>query len=66
MEAPPGIEPGMEVLQTSALPLGDGASGQTGKGTLVSDDLEAHLCHVSDQPRRPLRVAAGMHDGPGD
>ena len=25
MEAPPGIEPGMEVLQTSALPLGDGA-----------------------------------------
>ena len=34
MEAPPGFEPGMEVLQTSALPLGDGAdrellSGQT-------------------------------------
>ena len=27
MEAPPGIEPGMEVLQTSALPLGDGAPG---------------------------------------
>jgi hypothetical protein len=25
MEAPPGFEPGMEVLQTSALPLGDGA-----------------------------------------
>jgi hypothetical protein len=25
VEAPPGIEPGMEVLQTSALPLGDGA-----------------------------------------
>ena len=25
LEAPPGIEPGMEVLQTSALPLGDGA-----------------------------------------
>ena len=25
-EAPPGFEPGMEVLQTSALPLGDGAS----------------------------------------
>ena len=25
MEAPPGLEPGMEVLQTSALPLGDGA-----------------------------------------
>ena len=25
MEAPPGFEPGMEVLQTSALPLGHGA-----------------------------------------
>ena len=28
MEAPPGFEPGMEVLQTSALPLGDGADEQ--------------------------------------
>jgi hypothetical protein len=26
MEAPPGFEPGIEVLQTSALPLGDGAA----------------------------------------
>jgi hypothetical protein len=26
LEAPPGFEPGVEVLQTSALPLGDGAS----------------------------------------
>ena len=26
LEAPPGFEPGMEVLQTSALPLGDGAA----------------------------------------
>ena len=25
VEAPPGIEPGMKVLQTSALPLGYGA-----------------------------------------
>ena len=25
VEAPPGFEPGVEVLQTSALPLGDGA-----------------------------------------
>ena len=29
MEAPPGFEPGMEVLQTSALPLGDGAVGRS-------------------------------------
>ena len=28
LEAPPGFEPGMEVLQTSALPLGDGADEQ--------------------------------------
>ena len=29
MEAAPGFEPGMEVLQTSALPLGDAASLNT-------------------------------------
>ena len=27
LEAPPGFEPGMEVLRTSALPLGYGAAG---------------------------------------
>ena len=36
MEAPPGFEPGMEVLQTSALPLGYGADleglGAFGRG----------------------------------
>ena len=32
MEAPPGFEPGMEVLQTSALPLGDGADGRACDG----------------------------------
>jgi hypothetical protein len=34
LEAPPGFEPGMEVLQTSALPLGDGADqkGNWGPG----------------------------------
>src|SRR5688500_16253344 len=30
MEAPPGFEPGMEVLQTSALPLGYGAGRDVG------------------------------------
>ena len=29
LEAPPGFEPGMEVLQTSALPLGDGADSSS-------------------------------------
>ena len=33
MEAPPGFEPGVEVLQTSALPLGDGASKNTNGGS---------------------------------
>ena len=31
LEAPPGFEPGMELLQSSALPLGDGA-GHTRAG----------------------------------
>ncbi len=30
LEAPPGFEPGIEVLQTSALPLGDGAGRNLG------------------------------------
>src|ERR1043165_3583028 len=33
LEAPPGFEPGVEVLQTSALPLGDGASRRALKTT---------------------------------
>src|SRR5262245_31257648 len=33
LEAPPGFEPGMEVLQTSALPLGDGARQFCAAGT---------------------------------
>jgi hypothetical protein len=31
LEAPPGFEPGVEVLQTSALPLGDGADRTEGR-----------------------------------
>ena len=30
VEVPPGFEPGMEVLQTSALPLGDGTEFSAG------------------------------------
>ena len=37
MEAPPGFEPGMEVLQTSALPLGHGATqDKTGRSRWLS------------------------------
>src|SRR5690606_15420600 len=32
LEAPPGFEPGVEVLQTSALPLGDGALRDGSRG----------------------------------
>jgi hypothetical protein len=35
LEAPPGFEPGMEVLQTSALPLGDGAGRNSGDRKLT-------------------------------
>src|SRR5687768_13297292 len=37
LEAPPGFEPGMEVLQTSALPLGYGASLRGGGGQCGGD-----------------------------
>ena len=48
LEAPPGFEPGMEVLQTSALPLGDGAGrNQLGRGMIrplaVSGDNNATI-----------------------
>ncbi len=39
MEAPPGFEPGMEVLQTSALPLGDGA----GRNSIVQGIFRPRL-----------------------
>ena len=42
MEAPPGFEPGMEVLQTSALPLGDGAVRKP----------ECRLCYRIDEESR--------------
>src|SRR5438105_371462 len=40
LEAPPGFEPGIEVLQTSALPLGDGADRNSRLGL---GGGEAHL-----------------------
>ena len=47
LEAPPGFEPGMEVLQTSALPLGDGADCQPQEGLAgrVSDGM--NICAVA-------------------
>ena len=53
LEAPPGIEPGIKVLQTSALPLGYGAawSGLRGSNSLpppwqggaLPDELNPHV-----------------------
>ena len=37
LEAPPGFEPGMEVLQTSALPLGDGADRDVSRDQRTRD-----------------------------
>ena len=50
MEAPPGLEPGMKVLQTSALPLGYGALNQK---EILS--LDAGLMH-SIPPKRCLNL----------
>jgi hypothetical protein len=57
LEAPPGFEPGMEVLQTSALPLGDGAgrtncfragrSGRVLKGATTARGEGGQTHHVS-------------------
>jgi hypothetical protein len=47
LEAPPGFEPGVEVLQTSALPLGDGAlhEGMCGANYLTDWSFSGHaLC----------------------
>ena len=57
MEAPPGIEPGMEVLQTSALPLGDGAGWNSRDG----DDPAASRCgYNSGGPAGPGHDVRGV------
>ena len=48
LEAPPGFEPGIEVLQTSALPLGDGAGRNC---------VEGDSGRVLDAATTPLDVA---------
>ena len=50
LEAPPGFEPGVEVLQTSALPLGDGAP--CGVGVVKVREILANLAVSSTDPRR--------------
>ena len=75
LEAPPGFEPGMEVLQTSALPLGDGADRD--RCTLSGDyiftgDLRSCPDRTSRADgRRRMAVTRGRRRGrrlpsPGD
>jgi hypothetical protein len=52
MEAPPGFEPGMEVLQTSALPLGYGADERW--------EGEACLAEALARSRRPTPAASRL------
>ena len=52
LEAPPGFEPGVEVLQTSALPLGDGAPVNT-------MTLKRRALETTRQTARVRRVGAG-------
>src|SRR5947207_13187546 len=68
MEAPPGFEPGVEVLQTSALPLGDGAD-RTKKERRVREDPPCArkprgLPHTrrSNRPIRPPSRFARQQD----
>jgi hypothetical protein len=48
LEAPSGFEPEMEVLQTSALPLGDGADLKLAGGTRTN----CGLASADDHQRR--------------
>ena len=63
MEAPSGFEPEMEVLQTSALPLGDGAD-RTGRDERGSAFAPAALRRDSfHSPAHGWRVKAGAGNG---
>ena len=73
LEAPPGFEPGMEVLQTSALPLGDGAGWKRSIGAgVVRPRLGARTTATARLTAR-VRLKADttydrglvLHSGPG-
>ena len=51
LEAPPGFEPGMEVLQTSALPLGDGAGRNWGSKLTWNGPAASRDADDSDERR---------------
>src|SRR5258708_36142178 len=61
MEATPGFEPGVEVLQTSALPLGDGASRRALKKLAAREGplVQAITKPLGDLPARGAEWALG-------
>src|SRR5437667_6592073 len=68
MEAPPGFEPGVEVLQTSALPLGDGAD-RTKKQRRVRQDppscADATACLTPEESGSPSRSSLACQASEG-
>ena len=57
MEAPPGIEPGMELLQSSALPLGDGALRK-----FEVKGQKSEVWNLLTQPTSPVGAATTAFD----
>ena len=57
LEAPPGFEPGMEVLQTSALPLGDGAGWNY---LLVQESPAASQAQGQQRAQQPVRCVISV------
>ena len=65
LEAPPGFEPGMEVLQTSALPLGDGADRKDSCAVLKIRPAEAGL-YALHLPANERPAPTSARSGAGD
>ena len=66
LEAPPGIEPGMEVLQTSALPLGDGAVLESSDSRAEARaDVPAQAKAWANVPRTLAAYASRTNNRPG-
>ncbi len=69
MEAPPGFEPGVEVLQTSALPLGDGALWELAGRTLRIESARSgvgigpHVAKCAERGEGPPRLINGAGNG---
>ena len=60
MEAAAGVEPAMEILQTSALPLGYAASAQTPLKPRKADDRAHRLCPLPRPDEGELERVKGL------